>query len=381
MPKYPIWRKIVDAVEYYNREVSYSEIKRYVLEKWPDTNPDTITYQTIAITVNHSSRIHYPENKKYRITDGTSNYDQLYYKGRGRVEKYNPLIHGVWEILDEDGVLKVREYIRKRKTFIFIWQPAKWPWSNLAILQDKIAEKGFAIEPWSSGNTTKAINKFDRFFLLKLGDEPKGIIGSGFIKSNVYKAKSELEDNKIYNASDLQFDTILNPFEETVLSIDNLIENNLTEQEWHPRASGISLNEKYSEIVEKLWFELVSTKESFLVDDSADLALYEGTIKEVIQNRYERNSYARKLCLEYYGHNCKVCDMNFLDEYGEIGKDFIHVHHLNEISKKKGKHKVDPIKDLRPVCPNCHAMLHRKNPAYTIEQIKQIIVDAKLKTS
>ena len=31
---------------------------------------------------------------------------------------------------------------------------------------------------------------------------------------------------------------------------------------------------------------------------------------------------------------------------------------------------MDPIKDLRPVCPNCHAMLHRAVPALSIDDIR-----------
>lgn len=60
--------------------------------------------------------------------------------------------------------------------------------------------------------------------------------------------------------------------------------------------------------------------------------LIEGKRKISLTYRYERNSLARKLCLQYYGYNCTVCDFNFNDIYGEISENFIHVHHLNEIS-------------------------------------------------
>lgn len=36
-------------------------------------------------------------------------------------------------------------------------------------------------------------------------------------------------------------------------------------------------------------------------------------------------------------------------------------------------HIVDPIKELFPLCPNCHAMIHRKTPPYTINQLKKIM--------
>lgn len=99
----------------------------------------------------------------------------------------------------------------------------------------------------------------------------------------------------------------------------------------------------------------------------------EGAKGEYLTTRYERDKCARKACLDYYGYNCVVCDFNFEETYGEIGKNFIHVHHLKEISSIGMEYEIDPIKDLRPVCPNCHAMIHKKKPAYTIEEIEEIL--------
>ncbi|WP_236721413.1 HNH endonuclease [Trichormus sp. NMC-1] len=101
--------------------------------------------------------------------------------------------------------------------------------------------------------------------------------------------------------------------------------------------------------------------------------LYEGAKQRITINRYERNNEARKLCIEHYGKICYVCGFNFEKKYGEIGQGFIHVHHLIPLSEIDQEYEVDPIKDLRPVCPNCHAMIHRKNPPYTIEQIKNML--------
>jgi len=107
--------------------------------------------------------------------------------------------------------------------------------------------------------------------------------------------------------------------------------------------------------------------------ENDNITLLEGAKKQIIVNSYERDPYARERCIKYYGFECSVCGFNFEKEYGEIGKEFIHVHHLTPLSEIKGEYEVDPIKDLRPVCPNCHAMLHKKIPAYTIEELKKII--------
>lgn len=84
----------------------------------------------------------------------------------------------------------------------------------------------------------------------------------------------------------------------------------------------------------------------------------EGALTTVLSNRYERDTKARQACIDHYGCRCSVCDMEFAETYGEIGRGFIHVHHLALVSRAKRPYVVDPINDLRPVCPNCHAMLH-----------------------
>lgn len=100
---------------------------------------------------------------------------------------------------------------------------------------------------------------------------------------------------------------------------------------------------------------------------------YEGAKKQITVNAYERNDRARKECIKHHGLNCKVCELNFEKVYGYIGKGFIHVHHINQLSEIKEGYQVNPIKDLVPVCPNCHAMLHKKKPAYTIKELSNLI--------
>ncbi|WLR60154.1 DUF3427 domain-containing protein [Guptibacillus hwajinpoensis] len=99
----------------------------------------------------------------------------------------------------------------------------------------------------------------------------------------------------------------------------------------------------------------------------------EGTTKKISVNVYERNPIARKKCIDHYGCICAICNFSFNKTFGNIGEGFIHVHHLVELSEVGREYKVDPIKDLRPVCPNCHAMLHKRKPTYSINELKSII--------
>jgi 5-methylcytosine-specific restriction enzyme A len=63
-------------------------------------------------------------------------------------------------------------------------------------------------------------------------------------------------------------------------------------------------------------------------DEITDESYFEGSVKSVVVNAYERNPKARVACLAHYGNSCYVCNFNFGDVYGTIGNGFIHVHHL-----------------------------------------------------
>jgi len=96
----------------------------------------------------------------------------------------------------------------------------------------------------------------------------------------------------------------------------------------------------------------------------------EGMARQVVVNAYERNLSARKACIEHYGYSCQICSFDFWDKYGEVGQDFIHVHHTTPIASVGASYHIDPILDLIPVCPNCHAMLHRRDPPLSVEELK-----------
>lgn len=102
---------------------------------------------------------------------------------------------------------------------------------------------------------------------------------------------------------------------------------------------------------------------------------FEGIKKQILVNKYERSSIARKKCIEFHGLTCRVCGLKFSEKYGEIGNEFIHIHHLTPIHKIGKEYKVDYKNDLIPVCPNCHSMLHRKinGNEPTIDELKKMI--------
>lgn len=106
-----------------------------------------------------------------------------------------------------------------------------------------------------------------------------------------------------------------------------------------------------------------------------DEAVWEGAKTRVTVNQYERDPDARARCLQHWGHDCVVCDFSFERQYGGRGAGFIHVHHLKPLGEIGEAYLLNPIEDLRPVCPNCHAMIHRFSPAASIDEIKALVSD------
>lgn len=107
--------------------------------------------------------------------------------------------------------------------------------------------------------------------------------------------------------------------------------------------------------------------------ESSDYSMSEGGIKKKWTTYRERNPKIRSACIDHWGCRCVVCNISFGEHYGDIGHGFIHVHHLVPISDSDEPRDVDPIKDLRPVCPNCHSMIHRRRPPLQIEEARKLL--------
>jgi predicted HNH restriction endonuclease len=103
------------------------------------------------------------------------------------------------------------------------------------------------------------------------------------------------------------------------------------------------------------------------------MVLREGAVLKTLRSVYVRDPNARQQCINKYGPKCFICKFSFKESYGKVADGFIHVHHVRQLSNIRKEHRVDPVKHLRPVCPNCHAVLHLSNPAYSIEKVQSFL--------
>lgn len=103
-------------------------------------------------------------------------------------------------------------------------------------------------------------------------------------------------------------------------------------------------------------------------------AVLEGAQITHTMTRFERDPKARLQCIQCHGLVCTVCGFDFQAVYGRLGLGFIQVHHLRPLSEIRGRHEVNPSADLRPVCANCHAMLHKRVPALEIAELRRVVM-------
>ena len=100
----------------------------------------------------------------------------------------------------------------------------------------------------------------------------------------------------------------------------------------------------------------------------------EGKKKLYYSPRYERDSRNRAAAIKIHGYTCAVCGFNFQEFYGELGKDFIEVHHIVPLASRDEEVVVNPETDLVCLCENCHRMIHRKKHAITtVEELRALI--------
>lgn len=258
-------------------------------------------------------------------------------------------------------------------TFLFTWKPERWSWKSLDADVERCKAKKYFDDQWSCG-VTKKIVPGDRAFLIKIGSEqPTGIMASGTVLTLPFKGEHYSDPTKMALYVDLRYDVLLHPQKEKILLKSDL-QKEILKVNWSSHASGMTIHPDGAALLETLWsahltqigLSPLTLPEEILTPER----YWEGALRRIFVNAYERDPRARQACLQHHGNSCSICGFDFEETFGEIGKGFIHVHHLRQLSEIGKAYAVDPLHDLMPVCPNCHAMLHKQVPAYSIDELK-----------
>jgi len=258
--------------------------------------------------------------------------------------------------------------------FILTWNPLRW--NDEAWIENVISStaQSHAVQGrWSVGNRNSGIRSGDRAFVLRQHRD-RGIVASGTFTSDVYQAEHWDGSAQDANYADVNIDLWLEP--DDGFPIEEL-ERAIPGMNWNRfQASGVKVGGAHIQALQAAWSAHVSALGADVpppLPDEVDMSTSyrEGSVTRVVVNRYERDPRARRACLQEHGYSCVVCSFDFEERYGSLGREYIHVHHTKDLATLGPDYLIDPVEHLRPVCPNCHAMLHRETPAMTIAALKR----------
>ena len=246
-------------------------------------------------------------------------------------------------------------------TYLLAWNPKRWDWDNLPEMSDAVKAGKKTIDRWSCGRS-KRLQVGDRVFVIRLGEHPKGIFASGSIakppKEGEHWDEQKAADGESCYFVKVAFDTLLDPNANEILPRELLNSPPFSKMHWDTQMSGVRIPDEVAADLEKLWAKYVTGGDAWIPEEVDDTeGILEGALRRISVNAYERNPEARRKCINHYGTSCSICSFDFGKQYGDAGKDLIHVHHLRQLADIGKEYYIDPIHDLRPVCPNCHAII------------------------
>lgn len=250
---------------------------------------------------------------------------------------------------------------------ILAWNPDRWHDWDYEAVRKQVIDAGQFLRSWSVGGHQNIPIGADAWLLLQ-GRLGRGLIGHGRILSEPYSAEDEAT-----LSVDVAFDAFL-PFGEQIAP--EILMDAVPVVRWDAVSSGLPIGPSEELKVRLLWSELgpPSIADPILPAPGT----YPGeALSRVEANRYERDPEARRACLAHHGTACAACGFSFEIKYGEIGRDFIHVHHIVPVSQLGPDYELDPVTDLVPLCANCHAMAHHGvSIPRTVAELRRIISGA-----
>lgn len=255
------------------------------------------------------------------------------------------------------------------RTFLLTWNPDRWPWPQAAYDQE-VAETAAGKTTqgrWSTGSRRSGIEPGDRAFLVRQ-DTDRGLIASGTFATRIRERKHWDGSGRMANYADVDWEVIV-PVEDRLPVTELKIR--VPAVPWDAlRGSGVQVSAEASRALSGAWEEHVDGIPFQGPGEAAPGTYPEGDVTRIEVNRYERDRRARAECISKYGTDCSACGFSFESAYGPLGYGFVHVHHIRDLSLLGPGYQLDPIKDLRPVCANCHSMLHTSRPAITIRRLQ-----------
>lgn len=147
------------------------------------------------------------------------------------------------------------------KTYLFAWSAKLWSWDNLPEMSATVKNGKDVFDRWGTG-ISKKIKQGDKFFIIRLGAEPRGIFASGEVVSDVFEDlhwhKEKLSLGKMANYVKIKYDILRNPETDGILPREILQQPPFSKMNWDIRMSGIQIPDSIVIELEIMWKDLIS---------------------------------------------------------------------------------------------------------------------------
>lgn len=208
------------------------------------------------------------EEQSEELKDGHNVFSNRVQWSRQQLVKaglIDPSVRGVWS-LTSDGKEQANAgrgaNPLQRQTFVLTWNPTKSPWSELSGHVAALQRGESQLLRWSTGNS-RQLAPGDRVFLLRLGEEPKGIIGCGTVDTYVFEEEHWNPERAALNETSLfvkfRFESLLNPEQNIPLNASQIRDPLIEKMNWSPQASGILIPPDSADALANYWQRHISS--------------------------------------------------------------------------------------------------------------------------
>ena len=254
--------------------------------------------------------------------------------------------------------------------YLLTWNPDRFEWSEFNRDAVAIVRGESSKSTWSCGNTT-SIPTDARFFLYRQGKRGRGVVGSGWTTRASFRDLHWDPERRLKgeqtNYVGIALDALLDPFQDELMSVEDLNNGPLASVNWGTPASGIRIEDSAASLLEEMWLAHANgLVESKLMADDVVSAL-EGRLRTSMIRHRSRERALRHAKLAAVQNEsidgrirCEVpgCNFDFHERYGQLGEAFAEVHHLLPLGNTTMP-TLTALDGLAVVCSNCHSMIHR----------------------
>ncbi|MCC3276696.1 restriction endonuclease [Arthrobacter sp. zg-Y20] len=188
-------------------------------------------------------------------------------------------------------------------------------------------------------------------WLLQRGSDlrgPRGLVGHGTVPGPLASGGTTLE---------VDFDLLLPLGEQLPIA---LLLQRMPGLPWAGRAGLSALPDAAVPALRRIWSEFIGPQPDPVVPGPGSVGGQ--WLRQQHVNRFEQDAEARRVCLAFHGDACAACGLDPASRYGAAGAGVIQVHLLVPGPDLAEDYRLDPVSDLVPLCPTCHAVAHTRVP-------------------